>query len=293
MSHSEVLKDSASSHPVVNLCAALVNHAWFNYSIIGLIILNAIVIGLETSDAITAQYHGVFDFFNTLVLVVFTAEALLKMVAESPKFWRYFYSGWNCFDFTIVVLSLIPSGGSLATVARLVRLLRILRLVSVIPELRLIVDTLMRSIPSMGHIALLMGIIFYIYGVAGYTLFHDIDPLHWRNLGISLLSLFRIVTLEDWTDVMYAAMAAEPWAWMYFVSFVIVGTFVMINLFVAVVLNNLEQTKAEALNEMRQPPGRDELVDELRQTQEILARLQERLNAAELNPSSAVKNNKD
>jgi len=104
-----------------------------------------------------------------------------------------------------------------------------------LPELRLIVATLIRSVPGMFNVLALMSIVFYVYGVAGYYLFRDVDPTHWRTLGISLLSLFRIVTLEDWTDIMYAALEHHWWAWAYFVSFVVVGTFVVINLFLALI----------------------------------------------------------
>ena len=126
----------------------------------------------------------------------------------------------------------------------------------------------------------LMSIIFYVYAVAGYHLFHDIDPTHWRTLGISALTLFRVVTLEDWTDVMYAAMAERWWAWAYFVSFVVVGTFVIVNLFIAVVINNLEEAKAERLRELTTPPSREDLLRELRETQASLSRLEERLRNA-------------
>ena len=161
--------------------------------------------------------------------------------------------------------------------ARLARLLRVARLISTIPELRLIVSTLVRSIPSMGHVLLLMSIIFYIYAVAGYHMFHEHDPTHWNNLGLSLLTLFRVVTLEDWTDVMYKAMEMNSLSWMYFVSFVVVGTFVVINLFIAVVINNLEEAKHEALEELQAPTTRDEIINELKQTQQALARLQDKL----------------
>lgn len=163
-------------------------------------------------------------------------------------------------------------------IARLARLLRVARLISTIPELRLIVSTLVRSIPSMGHVLLLMSIIFYIYAVAGYHIFHEHDPTHWDNLGLSLLTLFRVVTLEDWTDVMYKAMELYPLSWVYFVSFVILGTFVVINLFIAVVINNLEEAKQEALEKLEEPTTRDEIIGELKQTQEMLARLESKLS---------------
>ena len=171
----------------------------------------------------------------------------------------------------MILLSILPAAGELAMIARLARLLRVLRLISTIPELRLIVTTLMRSIPSMGHVMLLMSIIFYIYAIASYHLFHAHDPAHWGTLGDAAL------TLEDWTDVMYTALDLYDWAWLYFVSFIFVGTFVIINLFIAVVLNNLEKSKAEELDTLRQPVSRHELLKELAVTQQALARLRERM----------------
>lgn len=252
---------------------------WFNHSITGVILLNAVVIGLDTSLALAENFGAWFTTANHLFLGVFIVEAVIKILAEYPKISRYFKDGWNVFDFSIIIISLIPATGQLATLARLARLLRVLRLISTLPELRLIVATLVRSIPSMMHVLLLMSIIFYVYGVAGYHLFHDVDPTHWRNLGISLLSLFRVVTLEDWTDIMYAAMAVKPWAWVYFVSFVVIGTFVVINLFIAVVLNNLDEAKTERLKELATPPTPEEILQELQETQAALVRIQSHLEA--------------
>ena len=252
---------------------------WFNHSITGVILLNAVVIGLDTSPALAENFGAWFTTANHLFLGIFMVEAVIKILAEYPKIDRYFKDGWNVFDFSIIIISLIPATGQLATLARLARLLRVLRLISTLPELRLIVATLVRSIPSMIHVLLLMSIIFYVYGVAGYHLFHDVDPTHWRNLGISLLSLFRVVTLEDWTDIMYAAMAVKPWAWVYFVSFVVIGTFVVINLFIAVVLNNLDEAKAERLKELATPPTPEDILQELQETQAALVRIQSHLEA--------------
>ncbi|MCX2803017.1 ion transporter [Microbulbifer thermotolerans] len=258
-------------------CKRLAEAPLFHRIIIGLILLNAVAVGLETSTWVTERFGGLLGAINQLILMAFVAEAAVKMAAHGSRPWRYFANGWNCFDFAIIALSLIPAAGPLATLARLVRVLRVLRLVSAFPELRLLVDTLLHSLPGMFHIALLMTIIFYIYGVAGYFLFHDVDPLHWRSLPIALLTLFRIVTLEDWTDVMYTAMESLPWAWLYFVSFVVMGAFVMINLFIGVVLNNLEEAKLRRLDELRLPPSHTEILRELRATQDALARLQRRI----------------
>lgn len=253
----------------------------FEYFIVALILFNAVLLGLETSPAIVERYGDWLLLGNNLVLAVFVVEAMLKIAAVAPRVGRYFGNGWDLFDFSVVVLSLIPSTGEYAMIARLARLLRVARLVSTIPELRLIISTLVRSIPSMGHVLMLMSILFYIYAVAGYHLFHAHDPQHWGNLGLALLTLFRVATLEDWTDVMYTAMELHPLMWMYFVSFVIVGTFVVINLFIAVVLNNLEEAKREALERLQAVPSRDDILRELRQTQAALASLRDKLERHE------------
>ncbi|MNC84896.1 Ion transport protein [compost metagenome] len=177
------------------------------------------------------------------------------------------------------MLSLIPATGEFALVARLVRVLRVLRLVSAVPQLRLIVATLVRSIPSMGHVILLMSIIFYIYAVTGFHLFHEHDAEHWGTLGAALLTLFQMVTLEGWVEVMDTAMEAHPWSWIYFVTFVLIGTFVMLNLFIAVVINNLDASKAAELEELRDPVTHEEVLDELKRTRDALASLQRRLEA--------------
>ena len=252
------------------------SHA-FEYFIIGLILFNAVVLGLETLPSVMNGYSYWIGLSQQAILGVFIVEAALKIFALTPRADRYFRDGWNVFDFSIIVLSLVPATGGFAVIARLARLMRLLRLVSAVPELRLIVATLVRSIPGMLHIVALMSLMVYIYAIIGYQLFHEHDPEHWRNLGISLLSLFRVVTLEDWTDIMYKAMEYHPLTWIYFVSFVIFGTFVVINLFIAVVINNLDEAKQERLRKLEQPPTAENLLSELRATQESLRRLEDQL----------------
>ncbi len=258
----------------------IVSTTVFEHLIIALILVNGVILGMETSTDLVAQYGDVFHFMNHLILAVFILEAALKMMALAPHVSRYFQDGWNIFDFSVIVFSLIPATGEFAMIARLARLLRVVRLISTIPELRLIVSTLVRSIPSMIHVMTLMGVIFYIYAITGYQLFHEHDPTHWRSLGISLLTLFRVVTLEDWTDVMYKAMEFHPYAWMFFVSFVVLGTFVVVNLFIAVVINNLDEAKAERLRELEAPVTQEQILKDLRDTQKALKRLENRLDRA-------------
>lgn len=259
-----------------NLCQKITGNPWLERFIIALIIINAVVLGMETSPELTARHGDIMVWINHLVLAVFVLEAMIKITAVAPRFGLYFGDGWNLFDFTIVVLSLLPGTGEFAMIARLARLLRVMRLISALPELRLIVSTLVRSVPGFANVILLLSIIFYMYAVAGYHLLHEHDPEHWRNLGISLLTLFRVLTLEDWTDVMYAAMGFDPYMWIFFVSFVVVATFVVINLFIAVVINNLEEAKKERVV-TEDTITADTVRRELDKTRESLERLSEAL----------------
>lgn len=260
----------------------------FEYVIVVLILANALLLGLETAPALNERYGLWLEFGQWAILGVFIAEAALKLFAVAPRIDRYFRDPWNDFDFLIVVLSLIPAVGALATVARMARLLRVLRLISVVPELRLLVATLLRSLPGMVHILILMSALVYVYGIIGYQLFHDHDPTHWRSLGISLLSLFRIITLEDWTDIMYTAMELHPTAWIFFASFVVLATFVVINLFTALIVNNLDVVRRARTEEegAAADPARASLLRELGAAREALRRLEEQVErfAAEREP---------
>ena len=256
----------------------LVNRPAFEYTIIALIVGNGVLLGLETSPTLEQRYGSLMHLGNQIVLGVFIVEALMKMLAVAPRIDRYFRDGWNVFDFLVIVFSLVPATGQFAMVARLARLLRVLRLISAVRELRLIVAALVRSIPSVVYVILLMSIIVYIYAIIGYHLFHQHDPQHWRSLGVSILTLFNIITLEGWTVVMDNAMQLHPWSWIYFVTYVVIATFVVINLFVAIIINNLDEAKEERLRELEPPVSREELLRELRSTREALRRLERRLD---------------
>ena len=274
---TEEVTPQAGTNRLLDGCRRLVNSNRFEYLIIGIILFNAALLGLGTSPTIERDYGNWLNLANNVILSVFVVEALLKLAARWPRPLRYFTDGWNVFDFTVIVLALIPVTGEFAIVTRLFRLLRVVRLISTIKDLRLIVAALVRSIPSVGHVLILMSIVVYIYAIMGYHLFHEHDPVHWRNLGISLLSLFRVLTLEDWTDIMYTAMEAYPWAWVYFVSFVVVGTFVVINMFIAIIINSLDDAKTERLRKLEGPPSSEELLREIRATQATLRRLEQRV----------------
>lgn len=255
----------------------------FDRIIVLVIVFNAVIIGLETQPDIAEDFGPALHALNTAILGIFIAEALLKIAAAWPRPQDYFSSGWNLFDFGIIVLSLIPATGEFATVARLIRILRVLRLVTAMPKLRLMVATLVRCIPGMGHVLSLMGILFYVYGVAGFHLYGAHDPAHWGTLGRALLTLFQIATLEAWTDIMKEAMRLGPLHWIYFVSFVLLGTFVVVNLFVAVVINSLEESHREvaAAEAEALAPTRDTALQDLQVIRSLVADIDRRIGSLE------------
>ena len=264
-------------HRLVDFASRLVNAAWFEYFIIAVIIVNGIILGLETSDAVDRRFGEWLRMGNEVALWVFIVEAAVKMLAQWPRSWRYFRDGWNIFDFLVIVFALVPATGQFAMIARLARLLRVVRLISAIRDLRLIVAALVRAIPSVGHVIMLMSIVVYIYAIMGYHLFHELDPARWGNLGLSVLTLFNIITLDNWTNVMNTAMRHYPWAWLYFVSFVVVGTFVVINMFIAIIINSLDDAKRERPPEIEGPVSREQMMREIREARATLERLEKRL----------------
>jgi voltage-gated sodium channel len=226
-------------------CRTLARSPRFHDLVIGLIVVNAVVIGLETVPSVMAGAGHWVRAAEEVLGLFFVLEITLRVAAEWPTPLRFLRGGWNVFDAVVVGASLLPQVGSFATVARLARVLRVTRLVSSVPELRLIVATMLRSVRSMGHIALLLGLLLYVYGVLGYHLFSAVDPAHWGSLGAAIGTLFQILTLEGWVEIQARSQAAVPLAWLFYGSFIVVAVFVVINLFIAVVINNLESTRED------------------------------------------------
>ena len=238
---------------MISLCRRVASSHSFQTAILWVIVANAVLIGFETSPALWERYGNVFDALNFVVQVIFAVEIAVRLLAHAPRIHRFFLDGWNVFDFTTVALSLLPTAGPFATVARLARLLRALRIVSALPELRLIVATMLRSIPSLANVIVLLGLILYVYAVVGVHLVGEVDATHWGSLPRAGLTLFEILTLEGWVDLMDASAIGTRWAWVYYVSFVVLAVFVVINLFIAIVINNLEAAKQEERAERPSP----------------------------------------
>lgn len=226
---------------LVQWASSIVNHRYFANSIIAIILINAVIVGLETYPNIYGSYTQWFTVLDRIILWIFTIEIILKLIAIRPTR-QFFKDNWNIFDLLIVVGGHVLVGSQFITVLRILRVLRVLRTISVIPSLKRLVNALLLTIPSLGNIMVLMSIIFYIFAVIGTTLFRDIAPEYFGTLGASLITLFQVVTLESWASgVMRPILAEATWAWAYFVAFILVGTFVIFNLFVGVIVNNVEK----------------------------------------------------
>ena len=235
--------------PIATMSARIkqiVEANWFHRTIVAVILLAGVLAGLETSAAVMARHGSLLRALDALVLVVFIAEMALKLAAHGRKPWLYFQDGWNVFDFIIVVLCCLPVDSQFAAVFRLTRGLRLLRLVTALPKLQLLVGALLKSLGAMGYVGLLLALMFYIYGVAGVHLFGQKDPQHFNSLPTALLSLFRVITLDNWSDIFRAAQVGAPVAAaLYFVSFILLGTMIMLNLFIGIVMNSMAEMHAE------------------------------------------------
>ncbi len=223
---------------------ALRSNKFFEMTVIAIIILSAMLIGATTYD-IDPTWMTVLYTLDIAITVFFLVEILIRMAAEE-KLKNFFKNAWNVFDFIIVTVSLIPIDESeLVLLARLLRIFRVLRLVSMIPELRMLMDALFKAIPRIGYVVLLMFIIFYIFAAVGSFIFEKINPVLWGDVAISMLTLFRVATFEDWTDVMYETMAVHPWSWAYYLVFIFLTAFVFFNMMIGVVLDVMNQEHEE------------------------------------------------
>ncbi len=220
--------------------------------IIALILFNAVTLGLETSERALAAWGHWLYWADTLVLAVFVIELLIKLWAFGPRFFR---NPWNVFDLIVVAIALIPASGPFA-VLRALRVLRILRLISMMPRLRFVVGALLTAVPGIGAIGGLLLLVFYVFAVIATKLFGASFPDWFGTLGGSLYSLFQIMTLESWSmGIVRPVMEVYPWAWAFFVPFILIATFTILNLFIAIIVDTMqtlhEDEKQETVETMR------------------------------------------
>jgi voltage-gated sodium channel len=251
--------------------AALVrlrNNKAFEFFVIAVIIISALEIGAKTyplgPTALAITQH--IDVFITLFFLV---EILIRFIAEENKR-GFFKSAWNVFDTLVVVISLIPIDESeLALLARLIRVFRVLRMISIVPELRVLINSLLTALPRLGYVVLLMFIIFYIYAAIGSFLFSEINPVLWGNIAISMLTLFRVMTFEDWTDIQYETMEVYPMSWIFYMTFIFFTAFAFLNMVIGIVVGVMDEEHSKERNK-----GQPSLAD----IQAQIASLSEQLN---------------
>ncbi len=269
---------------------------WFHHAMVVVILAAGVIVGLETSPEIMARHGALLHLLDRLILGIFVAELAIKIGAQGRQPFRFFRDPWNVFDFAIVAVCFLPLHAEFAAVLRLARVLRLLRLVSALPRLQMLVGALLHSVSSMGYVAILLSLVIYIYGVLGVFLFGPTDPERFGSLGAAMLTLFQVITLEGWTDIMRGNMGAgattSPGAVIfYFVSFILLGTMIMLNLFIGVVMNGMtemhdeisaaDRRKAKAINPT-------DPASELYEIEEQLAALQERLREMRVATSKPV-----
>jgi voltage-gated sodium channel len=264
----------------------------FNHFILWVIVAAGVLVGVQTyQHEAHSPLHSTLEWLDLLILLIFTIEFFIKLFAEGDQPWRYFKDPWNVFDFLIVAICwmahVVPEmNAGFVAVIRLARVLRVLRLVQALPQLKMLVDAMLKSIPSMGYVGVLLLLLYYIYGAMGVFLFGKNDPLHFNTLHTAMLSLFRISTLEGWTEIMYINMFGcdnVKWGYgpesgctnpeghgmaavAYFISFVLFGTMIVLNLFIGVIMNAMDEVRSEqALEERyaRKQAGLEHIEDEI------------------------------
>jgi voltage-gated sodium channel len=259
-----------SSETATDKIASIAGSALFRRIVIILIVVNAIIVGLDTYPQMHAAYGNILSLADRIILYVFSLELILRFLGSNPPV-AFFRSGWNLFDLVIVGVSFLPSS-QFFTVARLFRILRALRTVSVLPDLQKVVTALLRSLPSLGHILILLALLMYVYAAIGTSLFGEIAPKYFSSLHQSVLTLFSVITLEGWIAVMDEVLPQMPGAWIYFVSFILFATFVAMNFFVGVIVNNLQAVEIEER-------------DDIAEIRKALARVEAQLQSSQADSS--------
>jgi voltage-gated sodium channel len=247
---------------IFDIAQKITKNRTFNVFIFVLILSSAIIIGIETYSEIASKYGLILVFLDKFIISCFVVEIGLKIVSNGKRPWNFFLDPWNVFDFVIVAICLIPAGDTHFFAAfRILRVLRILRMITFLPKLRLLIGALVKSIPSMGYIILLIAILFYVYAIAGVFVFGASDPMHFGDLHHTLVTLFKVLTLEGWTDIMDPLIFGSAtdgnmqiisiWPFLYFASFILVGAMIIMNLFIGVIMNSMQESQNELSQELQ------------------------------------------
>jgi len=261
-------------NPIFKIAQKITKSRTFNVFIFSLITFSAILTGIETYPDIASKYRDLIVLIDRFIITCFVIEIGLKIIAMEKRPWLFFKDAWNVFDFIIVAVCLIPSDDThFFAVFRILRVLRILRMITFLPKLRLLIGALLKSIPSMGYVVLLIAILFYVYAIVGVFVFGASDPLHFGDLHHTMVTLFKVLTLEGWTDIMNTHIlgpASEGhlqivsfWPFLYFASFILIGAMIIMNLFIGVIMNSMDESQKELTDEIRKINYNDKSDEEL------------------------------
>jgi voltage-gated sodium channel len=226
-----------------NALARVVDSPTFTTVVVTTIAVNAAVLGLQTYEGIEGRWGDVLFVINGVCVGIFLVELAIRIASYWPRPVAFFRNGWNVFDFVVILAVFVPGIRENSTLLRLLRLLRVVRIVRLLPDLRILLLGIWRSVPPLASIGAVTAMILFVYGMVGWIWFGDELPDEWGNIGRAMLTLFVMLTLENFPQYMDAAMEVEPWAWLYFVSFILVAAFIILNVLIGVVLNSMEEAR--------------------------------------------------
>jgi voltage-gated sodium channel len=274
-------------------CWRIAESGAFQGFIFAVIVANAITLGLQTYDSIEREVGGLLDLLDAIFLGIFVVELAIRITAYGRHPQNFFRDGWNVFDFVVIAAAFAPGVRENATLLRIVRLLRVVRLVTVLPDLRIVLKAMAHSVPPITGLAILTILLMYVYGMIGWILFHEDLPNEWGTIGQSMLNLFVVLTLESWPDLLQDAMDVHRWSWIYFVSYVLLASFLVINMLIGIVINSMEEVRAaereqlaekrrrrkerEAQRAGREPPVEVTALQRVREMKESLLELEQKL----------------
>jgi voltage-gated sodium channel len=229
-------------------CGRIVESSWFDPLMLSIIALNAVTLGLETYASIDASIGEELHLLNDVILGLFVVELALRMAAHADHPRAFFRSGWNVFDFVVITASFLPGVRENATLLRLVRLLRIVRAVRLLPDLRVLTVAVGRSVPGVASLAAITLLLVYVYGMVGWVIFHDHDPANFEDIGQSMVTMFVLLTLENLPAYIERGQELSDWTLLFYVSYVLLASFLIFNLFIGIVINSMEEARAIELH---------------------------------------------
>jgi voltage-gated sodium channel len=257
----------------------VVESSWFDPLMLGVIIVNAVVLGLETYDSIDEAIGPQLSTANDVILGVFVVELLIRLGAHAERPAGFFRSGWNVFDFVVVSASFVPGVRDNAMVLRLVRLLRVVRAVRLLPDLRVLIVAVWRSLPGVGSLSAITLLLVYLYGMVGWAIFHEHDPANFANVGQSMVTMFVLLTLENLPAYIERGQERSDWTLLFYVSYVLLASFLIFNLFIGIALNSMEEARAMELHRAERALIEEDPDDEAAHEVMVRERLH-RLNSA-------------